>query len=624
MNTSSFPPHRRGFHIGRRRPRMGSTLRRGARGASTPAAASLVCLGLTAPSVGWARSGAPSFSECEHIASDRALRAQIAQGARATLRAAAESIDYRELVEASWESVRFDLKFARIVDAQIAILRRDRMYLERLLDGNIPSRAEEMAKRTTGAVFDSPEFRALQEELQEDLGGRMEPLVAAADLQAHTRATECIRVFLGQRYASSVSEAFGTEARAARLQLEALESGAGTSAAFSLAAVLAGMLTVVFRRLVRRTVAAIVRRLAGALAARLAAWASVVLGAALLAYELVAGADGVFPLVREELTGHETKLLVQNALIDELSKVAPGQLDARADEIAGRLIDRWRRFQADHRAVLDLAERDAAFKRFVEAHPPEDFERLSAVVKAVKAAPPGGDEVVLDLLRRGLLARALALPSAGEAVETWMPRGVSLEDLIAWYDRTAERFEVALANRLPAHVEPHALSDAALDRLLSFQNPRTAARIAAMTERSRAELLELDTDQLLALTAQFDDRQLSRIFDALRPIASPTDRAAYLRTLQDEPFVLERLEMGSEAVAASRDPSHALRILLKGSHPLPPVADLAAVYEGRVAPMVLVHRYGWGLALTFGLPLLFVLWLAHWVGRLTGLLRRTP
>ena len=594
----------------------------GRAGGPAATASGLVGLVMAIASPGWAQPAPPSFAECENVVSDQELRAQVAQGARATMRAAAEAVDYRQLVESSWEAVHFDLKFARIVDGQIARLRKDRVYLERLLDGNIPSRAEEMAKKTTDAVFRSPEFKALQEELQEEIGRRMEPLVAGADIQARTRATECVRLFLGRRYASSVSEAFRTEAQTAELKLEGLDSGAGTSAALSLAAVLAGMLTVVFRRLVRRIVAAIVRRLAGALAARLAAWASVVLGVALLAYELVAGADGVFPLIREELTSQETKQLIQDALVDELSKVAPDQLDARADLIAGAMIERWRRFRANHRAVLELAERDEAFKRFVGEHPPEEFERLSAVVRAVKATPPGGDEAVLDLLRRGLLARALRLPAVEELIETWPPQGVSLEALIAWYDRTGARFGAVLTNRLVAHVEPHELSDAALDRLLSFENPRTAARVAAMTEPSRTEALELETDQLLTLTAQFDDRQLSRIFDALRPATSAAERGAHLSKLQDKPYLLARLNMASDAVRASRNPSRALQILLKGSHPLPPIGDIAAVYERQVAPMVLVHRYGWGLALAIGLPVLFVLWLAHWMGRLLGLFRR--
>ena len=583
-------------------------------------ASTAVGLSALVASIAQAEPSAPSFGECESIVTDQDLRAQVTRGARTAMRSAAESVDYEEIVKASWAAVRFDLKFTRIVDTQIAILRQDRAYLERLLDGNIPSRAEEMAQRTTEAVFNSPEFQALQIELQEQVGQRLEPRVAGADLETHTRVAECIQVFLGQRYASTVSDVFSEEARAARVELEELTSGAGTSAALSLAGVVAAMLTIIFRRLVRRVVATVVRRLAGALAARLAAWASVVVGVALLAYELVAGADGVFPLIREELTSPETKQTIQRSLIEELSRATPEQLDARADEIAGTMINRWRQFKSNHRAVLELAARDEGFRQFLEDQPPRDFERLSVVVKAIKAMPPGGDEAVLDLLNRGLLTRALELPSVERLIEAWAPHGVSLADLLVWRDRTGDRFEEALANRLPAYVTPDELPDEVLDRLLSFDDARAAGRIAAMREPSRSEALQLDTKQLLALTAQFDDRQLSGLFDSLRPASSRTARAKHLRTIQRQPSLISRLDNAGKAIAMSAEPALALEILLGGSHPLPPIEQLAMVYERRVSPRVLVHRYGWGLAIVVGVPLMFVLWLLHGVGRIFGFL----
>ncbi|MEO1335922.1 MAG: hypothetical protein AAFV29_09755, partial [Myxococcota bacterium] len=190
---------------------------------------------LATPVVTLAEKPAPSFGECENIVTEEQLRKQVADGARASIRAAAQVVDYRAIVLESWSAVRFDDKFERIIDAQIAILKQDRAYLERLLDGNVPSRAEEMAKKTAEAVFTSAEFLALQTELQDEIGRRMQPMVAGADLQARNQATECVRVFLGRRYATTVSTAFGEEARAARIKPEFKVTAAGTAAVFSLA-----------------------------------------------------------------------------------------------------------------------------------------------------------------------------------------------------------------------------------------------------------------------------------------------------------------------------------------------------------------------------------------------------
>ena len=563
-----------------------------------------------------AESAAPSFGECERIVNEDELRNQVASSARGAMRTAVTDVDFPAIVSESWRAVRFDQKFERIVDAEIAVLRQDRAYLERLLDGNIPSRAEEMAQKTADAVFSSPEFEALQKELQDDIGKRMEPLVAGADLSAQSRAAECIKVFLGERYAQTISTAFSAEARATRFDPEFKVEGAGTAAAFSLAGIVAGMLTIVFRRLVQRIVAASVRRLAGAIAARLIAWASVVLGAAILIYELVAGADGVFPIIKDELTSVQTKQTIQRSLVEELTSVAPEQLDTRADDIASSMIVQWRRFKDSHRAVLELAAENERFRKFVEEQPPKNFERLSVVVAAIKEAPPGGDQAVLDALDRGLLARALQLPKVLKLAETWTPLGVSIIDLVAWRDRTGDRFDAALAARLPLHVKPDALSDGALGTLLQLGDARAAGRIASMSEPARSEALELDRDQLLKLTTRFEGKQMAGLLDAIRPAGSAEARARLLKTVVDKPGLVSRLDQAGDGIAASRKPDKALEILLSDASLWDPNAfmgHLTAVYEGQVVPMIMVYRYGWGLVFVAAIPFFLAAWVLRQV-----------
>ncbi len=628
--TSVGGPLRRWYNGGRRAG-LRSTIHKKRR---VPVAVLVLAVGW--PMTTLAQSADPTFGECEKIVTDEELRTQVADAARASMRAALRAVDYSTLVADSWEAVGFDTRFKQIVEAEIDILRQDRDYLERLLDGNIPSRAEEMAKKTTDAVFSSEAFKTLQQDLQDEIGRRMEPLVAGADLEAQSRATECVRVFLGQRYATSISAAFTHEVRKTEVRPDIKIEGIGTSAAISLAGIVAAILTLVFRRLVQRIVSSIIRRLAGAIAARLAAWISVVVGIAILAFELIAGADGVFPVIRDELTGPETKRLIQSTLVEELSRIAPEQLDPRADEIAADMVVRWRAFKTRHRAILELAEREPRFKQFVTEQPPESFESLSVVVEAIKSMPPGGDEAVLDALDRGLLARALRIPNIVAHTETWTPLGVSVSDLITWHDRAGARLEAALAARLPAHVAPDELTDAALDRLLTIKDHRVAERIVSMREPSRTEAVAVPDDPLLTLAGRFDAEQLSNLFDALRPASDSKTRLAWLQRVAATPALMERLDRAGGAVAGSAEPELALDILVSPPSWWTPDAwaqHADAVIAQRVSPMVLFYRYGWALVALLAVPVVLVLlmlrtlwrWVAgtiRLVGRVVGLFRK--
>ena len=569
-----------------------------------------------------AQSGDPAFRECERAVDEESLRAEIAKGARGAMRAAAQSVDYQDLVESSWLAIRFDAKFARIIDAKIAVLREDRAYLERLLDGNIPSRAGEMAIRSTEAVFQSPEFEALQLELQSEIGARLEPLVVGTEVEMRSRAADCVGIFLGERYAATVGEAFSADTREAIINPNVDIVGAETSAAFSLAGVLAGMLAIVFRRIIRRIIQATIRRLAGAIAGRLLAMASIVLGVVILVYELVAGADGVFPIIRDALLSRETKVEIQTALADEIGRVAPEALDKRADLIADQMIGFWRRFKSRHRSVLELADQSQHFKRFIEDQPPSGFEPLSIVVEALKSQPPGGEQAVLDALDRGILNRAMQIPQIGRLIERFGPAGVTVEALVAWSRRAGLRFADVVAADLPLLIKPETLSHADLGRILALADPQTAKRLVVMPQPALGEALALPEKQLLALTARFQGDELTGLFDSLRPATTAQARSIYVRRILDNPSMIKHLKFASGAVAASAEPALALEILLSTTanwNPLAVLDHVQAVANARVAPMVMVHRYGWGLVITIGIPLLIGLWFVRLVLRLLGI-----
>lgn len=579
--------------------------------------------------VGTLGAGAPSFGECEAAVDEAALRREVYEGSREAMRRAALEVDYASVVADAWGETSFDRRFAVIVDDKIAILRRDRAYLERLLDGNIPSRAEEMAEKTAELVFYSEEFEALQGDLQNAIGARLEPIVASADLKAQTAAARCIRTFLGARYAASVREAFSDDLDATGGAVAIDSSGVETNAALSMAGVVAAMLTVVFRRLVQRVVRSIVRRLAGALAARLAAWASVILGAALLVYELIAGADGVFPILRDELTSPQTRAEIQNGLVEELAATGPERLDERAGAIAGFMFERWRSFKANHRAALELAEREPRFAAFMADQPPERFEALSVAVKALSAeaaaAERSGDAEVVGALDSGVLGEAVALPNAAQRIEEAAVQGLSLSDLVSWARLAGARFAQAVDWRLPSVLDPASVTRAEVARLLDLGAQGPALSVARLSPEARAEALTLPADQLRLMAQIFEGEALSGVFAAIRVLPEAGLRRRYYERALADPSRGRGLVNAQGAVRGSRNPRAALDLILDDAPLWSPFAlqrHVETALDGEVSPLTLTHRYGWGLTVALGLPLLLLIGVIRWFAGFFGFFRR--
>ncbi|MEO1329572.1 MAG: hypothetical protein AAFW46_07920 [Pseudomonadota bacterium] len=570
-------------------------------------------------------AAAPDYRACAEAVDDDALRQVLVEAADRALRQAAADIDYRRVVVSSWLAVRFDAKFANIVDAKIELLREDRAYLERLLDGNIPSRAREMAERTADLVFNSPEFAALQKELQDDLGRRLEPRIADVQAETGSLAADCVRTYMGRRFADSVRQAFTDEAASARIGAGVDGAGVQLGVAISLAGVIAAILAVVFRRLLARVVRSIVQRLAGAIAARLAAFVSVVAGAVILVYELVAGADGVFPIIRAELTSVETRNEMQRALVEDLSTVAPERLAALAPQIAERVFQRWRTFKENHDRLLELAARRPEVQAFLDRQSPERFEAISAAVAQLTAE--GGEPAVIRAIETGALAEAASIPSLSRQLEAWVPRGKSLDDLVAWRRVAGERFDAVLDAGVPATLEPEDTSAAELDAIAALDDPRAAGVVAALPKAARTQALDLPPDLMRGLSRRLAPDALGSVFDAFSGVEDPGRRRIYLERIADDPDLAAAIASprAARAVAASREPQAAFDLLLDPAPLWSPFAfadHLETVILGRAAPELLAHRYGWTLLPAVGLPLLAALGVLRALFGLLGWLLR--
>lgn len=569
-------------------------------------------------------SGAPSFEECEAAVDEDALRLQTIAGAQAAIETSIASVNYASIVDDAWDGAFFDRRFERIVDDKIEEIRSDRSLFERLADANLPSFAEEIAERTARAVFGSAEFEALQEILMAEIARRLEPKFQIADGEANDTATQCVQVYLGARYASVVQTALADEL-ASRADADVEVALSTSDATISLAGILGGLLVVAFRRVVRRVVQSMAQRLVGVIAARIASWGTIVIGAAVLTYELISGADGIFPAIREEMLSRETKLEIQQTIVDELETVGVEALTGRAEAIGGEIVDRWRAFRDNHRRVLELAEREPAVASYLGQLRPQDFEKFSALVAVLHEE--GGDPAVLTALESGLLPRAMRVPMIDDQARTLAPQGVTLEALTRWADLAGGDYQRVLALRLPTVIAPDAIDRAGVRKLLELDTPERALKIAGLASDARDELLQLRPDDLRVMAREFGGDELEAVLGAVRAASGVAARQRFLQQVVAAPEQARALTDPDVAsiVSDSRSPDAALDVLLDPASRwdvFALVGHVDAVASGDVAPMALVHRYGWLSALFFGVPLFILLGLLRSVGRVFAPRRR--
>ncbi len=571
-----------------------------------------------------AAQSAPSFEECENAVDEDALRREATEGARAAIETAVVEVDYDRLVAEAWRASFFDRRYERIVDEKIAEVRADRSFFERLADSNIPSFAEEVAERTTRAIFESAEFQDLQDLLMRQIAERLEDAFAVADRRATDVAAQCVQVYLGARYSDVVRTALAEELAetAGGVDIDVGPASAPTN----LANILGAVLIVAFRRVIRRVIEAMIRRLVGVVAARVASWGSIVIGVAVLSYDVIAGSDGVFPAIREELLSVETRAEIQSTIVDELRTVGPEALDGRAEAIGDVMVGRWRAFRENHRRTLALAEREPTFASYLSQLRPEEFEKFSALVALIAAE--GGDAAVMRALENGVLPRAMRIPLIESQAQELASEGVRVQDLIGWADLAGADYRTALEFGLPSLLPADAIDRAGLRSLLELDTPEQAQTIASLESGTRDEVLRLPPSDLRVLAREFRAGELEAVIGALRAVENAALRRRLLGQVVGDPDAARALADADAAalVADSASPERAIGVLIDPASRWDPFAlvdHVESVLDGDVAPRTLMHRYGWAGAVIFGAPLIVLLGLLRSVARLFAPRRRS-
>ena len=185
-----------------------------------------------------------------------------------------------------------------------------------------------------------------------------------------------------------------------------------------------------------------------------------------------------------------------------------------ADKTAERVVEIWLDFRRAHAKVLEFADRDQAFKRFLDTIRPADLPRLDEVVSIVLASE--GEAGVTKRLGDGTLNLAVSgLPPAALDIAR---EARSLETALKWSAVAGDSLPKVAEYEIHRRATPDAFTKAGLQRLLGLNDRLAVTRLAALQPAARDTLFELESSALVRLAAQ------SGRAPARKPVALP-DRA---------------------------------------------------------------------------------------------------
>lgn len=564
--------------------------------------AGLVALAVaTAPTLQQA-SAAVALTRVEYEAcqaeDEQAFRSAVESITLKALQSGLHQVDFRSLVAAEWRRIGFDEIVDKQVDAAVNEVHEESTWGDLLQSLAYKEKAQELATAVAERVFQSQPVKSGIEQLATGVGKEIGRNIELATVDAAEPSLQCLQAYLGPRFGLTVSRVVASDAGKAF----AIDPGSATAQVSTTSVLvqgsegIAGAVILLVRRQLSNMAARIGHRLVGAVLGRLVSIVAGGIGVVLIAKDIWELRSGVLPIIAEEMKSQSTKERVQ----EELAKSISDQLDEQVRDLSAKTADRiveiWREFRRSHAKVLELAEKSAPFKAYLDAAHPNQLPRIDELVGLI--AGKEGDEGVLKRLDNGTLPRAvntLSEPGMTIARETR-----SVDDALLWTTMAGDRIGLVIDYEIHRRAKADDFTTVSLGRILALDDRLAAARLAGIERSARDVLFELDDGQLRSLARGLNETELSalaRYLSGLQPSASQR----VLRAVAQTPAKMEALGSARvrDAILASRDQDAAVAMMLRTNALPSPVlvaSDFQLVLDGQVSPVLLWERHSFILS----------------------------
>ena len=564
-------------------------------------------------------AAAPVMTRAEYEAcqarDEASFRAAIEAVTRRGLEAGVLGLDYKAALSEEWRRGNVDDVIDRQVDLAVGQVLEESSWMQLLQSLASKDKAQELATAVAERVYRSEPMKKAIEDMASGVGREIGKRIELAAADTAAPAVACMQAFLGRRYGSTIARAVSAEA-GSQISVDPAKLGAQVSTGQVLlegSEGIAGSVILIVRRQLSTIASRVGQRIVGSILSRLVSVVAGGVGLVLVAKDIWDFRHGVLPIIAEEMKSRATKDKVRDELAAMLSEHVNDSIRDIGTNTAARVVEIWTDFRRVHAKVLELAERNEGFKRFLDQIKGADMPRLDEIVGLILASE--GEPGVLKRLEDASLHQAVtALPPEGMEIAR---ESRSLETAFRWWAVAGDSLGKVVAFEVHRRADPQSFTKVSLQRLLGLQDRVTINRLAALSPTARETLFELDGGELKALARSLDESELdglSRYLTALP--AAPAQRL--LRVVVQSPRRMAELAKPAvrEAIIASRDQLAAVGMMLNTStmpNPGVVVGDVELALDGRIAPRLVWEKHGLALALGALVVVMLALLMRRWL-----------
>jgi hypothetical protein len=454
-----------------------------------------------------------TYAECNR-ADEAGVQAEIEAIAQAPLDEASAGLDVDGLVAHKWTELGVGIALDQAVDDAIAQVQQEKSYWDRFVTGWSAPQAEALASEVAAAAFDSPVFQAKLEELATALAAGLVAELEAEAARSASSALLCLQSFVGERYSETLFAAFQQQTSQGISSVAESEAEVNGVAPMTIQPAElhlkagAGVVAIVGSQVIRKLAVTLSQKITGRLAGKIAGrvlgrlgssfipylgWA---VGIGLIAWDLVEGAQGALPQIREALQAEEVKQEVRMEIAAAVRSGLDAEVEHLAATVARTLVGQWQSFCTGQGELCALAAEIDDLQMLLDVTPVEQVARLAQQV-TLFLTELGRTQLEASLVD-GSFEALLGLPESAYAVlrHTRDPQIV-----LDWAALAGPSFESMVALELYTQVAPNDLAPETVLALVTLADNDIIHKLLALSPGQLATLVQLSTPALRAVAA---------------------------------------------------------------------------------------------------------------------------
>ena len=517
------------------------------------------------------------------------------------------NVDYRSLVADEWRKSNMGDVIDKQVDQSIAEVSDENSLWSKATSLFSKEKSTELANTVSDRVFKSESMKRSLEALATGVGGVLGKKIELASSDTAEPAMQCLQAFLGPRYGSTIARVVSKDA-GKEFQIDPAKAQAGVSTGQVLAdnaGGIAGAIILIVRRQLANMASRVGARVVGSVLSRLVGTIAGGIGLVLIAKDVWDFRNGVLPIIATEMKSKDTKDKIQTELASAMKEQIGENLKEIAAKTAERVVDVWQDFRRAHAKVLELADKNQGFMKFLENLKPEALPRLDEIVALLLGTE--GEAGILKRLDDGSLNTAVNVMPA-EAFEIARETR-SIETALQWSALAGDRLAMLVDYEIHKRAKPQHFTSASLKQLLDIGDKVAVQRLAGLDPTVRAVLFEAAAADLKGLGRSLTEPELVALSKYLTGLEKGAS-GRVLRAVAQTPSRMTLLARDGvrDGILASKDQSAAVGMMLTADSAMPDPWAIAQhaqlAWDGKVAPQLMWEKHP---AVTVSLGLLIVI-----------------